>query len=108
MRLAFGMGRTVRELHESMDAEEWNQWLIFHSLYDLPDGFLVTAKICSIVSHALGGKGEPWDFAPYYKPDAKTPDKPRNDLKPAYEFIAAYAKERAEQGNPLPAASEVI
>lgn len=66
MRLALAMGRTVRELEESMGSDEWDDWVKFHSLYDLPDGFLVTANVCTLVSQGLGGKGAAANFAPYY------------------------------------------
>ncbi len=103
MRLAALMGRTVAELRETMDAHEWNKWLIFHSLYDLPDAFLVAGQLGALISQVVGGKGKPEDFAPYFKRDSRidltpTTQKPAamkaNDLRPAYNFIAAYAKER--------------
>jgi hypothetical protein len=112
MRLALGMGRTVAELRETMDAHEWSRWLLYHELYDLPDGFLVAGQLGTVVSRVVGGKGNPEDFAPYFKVDpqqspsssmrAETPAAARNDLKSAYNFIAAYAKERAASGRPLP------
>jgi hypothetical protein len=113
MRLALGMGRTVAELRETMDAHEWSRWLLYHELYDLPDGFLVAGQLGALVSRVVGGKGNPEDFAPYFKvdpqqslrppcePDAR-PAAGRNDLKPLYNFLSAYAKERAASGRPLP------
>jgi hypothetical protein len=109
MRLAALMGRTVAELRETMDAEEWSKWLAFHALYDLPDGFLVTGQLGALVSHAVGGKGKPEDFAPYFQRESPAPTTapaPRNasapGLKPFYSFMAGYAKERQAQGRPIP------
>lgn len=102
MRLALALGRTVAELRATMDAEEWSRWLLFHSLYDLPDSFLVAGQLGSLVSHAVGGKGKPADFAPYYRIDSPAARKPTNNLRPFYNFLSAYAKEREAEGNPIP------
>jgi hypothetical protein len=67
MRLALAMGRTVRELEESLDADEWADWIKFQELYDLPDGFIVAGRVCAKIDHALGGKAKAADFAPYYE-----------------------------------------
>ena len=105
------MGRTVAELRETMDAEEWSKWLLFHSLYDLPDGFLVTGQLGAVVRNAVDGKGKPEDFAPYYKLDAKLEPQPAprvantntsGGVKPFFDFLSGYARERAAQGKPLP------
>ncbi len=108
MRLAALMHRPVAELRETMDAHEWSRWLLFHSLYDLPDAFMVVGQICSTITQVVGGKGIPGDFAPFYKvdpgspDDSRPPDRPKSDLRQAFNFIASYAKERAAQGKPLP------
>jgi len=114
MRLALAMGRTVAELRETMDADEWSKWLLFHSLYDLPDGFLVAGRICELVSHGLGGKGLAEDFVPYFRRDAGStplaqsqapPQRPAQGgagVKPFYDFLSGYAKERAREGKPIP------
>lgn len=70
MRLALALGRTVRELEETMGSDEWDDWLLFHRLYDLPDGFLVTGQLGTLVAHGLWGKGVAADYAPYYDPPA--------------------------------------
>lgn len=108
MRLAALMGRTVAELRETMDAKEWNRWLTFHSLYDLPDAFLIAGQLGALISRIVGGKGIPEDFAPYYKVDAETGNGnlPKmtgtSDLKGFYGFLSGYAKEREAAGNPIP------
>jgi hypothetical protein len=105
MRLAALMHRTVAELRETMDAEEWSRWLFFHSLYDLPDAFLVTGVLGALISRVVGGKGEPHDFAPFYKIDSKPASPRTNNLRPAYDFLASYAKDRSASGNPIPGSS---
>ena len=102
MRLALAMGRTVEELRETMNADEWNRWLIFHSLYDLPDGFLVTGQLGTVVSQAIGGRGKPENFAPYYKLDGPETQRPQPSLKPYVDFLKGYAEDRKRAGNPLP------
>lgn len=110
MRLAALMGRTVAELRETMDAQEWSRWLLFHSLYDLPDAFLIAGQLGALISRVVGGKGEPHDFAPYYKADSETSEPngklPRqigtSNLKGFYGFLSNYAKEREASGNPIP------
>lgn len=103
MRLAFGMGRTVAELRETMDAHEWARWLLYHELFDLPDGFMVSAVLGTLVNHAVGGKGIPENYAPYYKAESKSlPVLGTNNLRPFYGFLSAYAKERSDGGSPIP------
>jgi hypothetical protein len=113
MRLAALFRRPVAELRETMDAHEWSRWLLFNELYDLPDAFLVAGQLGALISQVVGGKGKPENFAPYYRDliarppaSSRRPGMPvpagNNDLRPAYNFIAAYAKERAESGRPLP------
>ena len=69
MRLALALGRTVQELEQTMNADEWADWLLFHELYDLPDGFLVAAQLGTLVSRALGGSLAPEDISAYYRSD---------------------------------------
>jgi hypothetical protein len=35
---------SIRELEETLDAEEWDRWLTFYQLYDLPDAYFLAAK----------------------------------------------------------------
>lgn len=68
MRLAFGLGRTVDELDATLTHREWVRWVAFHGLFDLPDSFLVTGQLGTLVAGAAGSKkAKPQDFAPYYK-----------------------------------------
>lgn len=82
------MGRTVAELEDSLSYGEWVRWLAFHSLFDLPDGFLVAGQLGSLVSHALGGKGKAADFAPFYT----LPPRVRSvsSLKDAFNFLRSH------------------
>lgn len=109
MRLALVMGRTVAELRESMDAEEWSKWLLFHELYDLPDGFLVTGQLGAAIARAISGKGKAEDFVPYYRVDAvempalkRQPAPSHPSIKEYYGFLKGYAADRKRAGNPLP------
>lgn len=77
MRLALALGRTVGELEETLPHAEWVRWLSFHNLFDLPDGFLVTGQLGSVVAGAIGSdRAKPEHFAPYYEPP-KSPSKSR-------------------------------
>lgn len=88
MRLALAMGRTVRELEESMGADEWADWLLFQSLYDMPDGFIVAGQIGTLVSHVAGGKAGPAVFAPYYAvPSERTAPDP--SVGEFFKFVKA-------------------
>lgn len=91
-RLAWGLARTVDELDATMTPREFQRWVLFHSLYDLPDGFLVTGQIGALVGSALAEKGrglKPSDFAPYYA----APRRPgRSNLDAAFAFVRANGK----------------
>ena len=87
MRLTIALGyRSVREMEETLGADEWADWLVFHSLYDLPDGFLVAGQICALVSHALGNKAKPSDFVPYYAPPPKESGSKKTRSAPPVHF----------------------
>lgn len=92
MRLAFGLGRTVRELREDLGADEWDAWLRFHAECDLPDGFLVVAQLGTLISAITGGKGKAADFAPYYTSPAKSGHNP--SLASAFATLRSWGLEQ--------------
>ena|SRR5580765_2888614 len=54
MRLALALGRTVRELEETMGADEWDDWIDFLRHYDLPDAFHTTAQLGILIGKITG------------------------------------------------------
>lgn len=96
MRLALALGRTVRELEETMGSDEWDDWLTFQKLYDLPDGFLVAGQLGMLVSRGLWGRGSVWDFAPYY--DSPAPRGLPADQAAFLAFVKAHGKQRRRHG----------
>ena len=71
-------GRTVAEAKLRMSHDEWLSWLAYLRKYgSLNDGLrtdLATARLCALVSRALGGKAEMKDFIPVYEeePEAES------------------------------------
>lgn len=88
-RLALALARTVDELDATITPREFQRWVVFHALYDLPDGFLVTGQIGALVGSAIAANGrgfKPADFAPYYA----APRRPgRSNLDAAFAFVRA-------------------
>lgn len=68
--LALRMGRTVRELLDSLDAAEFQEWLAYYGLDPWTEdrGDLRAGIIASTVVQALGGKAKAADFIPTYGP----------------------------------------
>lgn len=87
--MAFGLGRTVAELEESLSHREWLGWIAYHGLYDLPDDFLTTGQLGAMVGGIAGHRTKPSDLAPYYQPPpgARAP----SNLGRALEFLKAHA-----------------
>ena len=73
MRLALAMGRTLRELDESLGADEWHLWLAWLGEYDLPDGYFVAGRACVASAAAFGGQTKPVDWVPFYEATGPTP-----------------------------------
>lgn len=96
MRLALAMGRTVRELEESLTADEWADWLVFHASYDLPDNFLTTGQIGSFISKVLGGNRQPFHFAPYYQADPAA--RSNASIKEYFAFAKEYVNSKRKSG----------
>lgn len=95
-RLALALGRTIRELEETLGADEWAFWLRYHALYDLPDGYIVTGQIGALISQSLGGKGRPVDFAPFYEaPPAARRFGPPPGIAEAIKFVKAHGRSPA-------------
>lgn len=90
MRLAFGLGRTVRELEQTMLADEYDRWITFHRLYDLPDGFLVTGQLGAIIRSIMGEKTTPGDSCPYYAPTKQ--EKHNQNMRAAFAFAKSYVE----------------
>jgi hypothetical protein len=93
MRLALALGRTVRELEETMSADEWSDWIDFESFYDLPDGYFVAAQLGSIIAGIVGSRFEPSRIVPYLEKDGPSPTMPPasrpGNLAAAFNWLMA-------------------
>ncbi len=70
MRLALALGRTVRELDESMGADEWDDWIDFLRHYDLPDAFHTTAQLGILIGKITGNNHiRAASMSPYFAVD---------------------------------------
>lgn len=98
MRLAIALGRTVRELEETMGADEWDDWLDFERHYDLPDAFLITAQLGTLIAKITGNSHiAAARMAPYYTIDPTSPKGVRRKaaapgLAGAFAFLRANVK----------------
>lgn len=54
MRLALALGRSVKELLNTVDSEELSEWAAFDQIYPLPNHWLQTARICRTIMAASG------------------------------------------------------
>jgi len=54
MRLALALGRSVKELLNTVDGEELSEWAAFDQIYPLPNSWLQTARICRTIMAASG------------------------------------------------------
>lgn len=54
MRLALALGRSVKELLNTVDSEELSEWAAFDQIYPLPNQWLQTARICRTIMAASG------------------------------------------------------
>lgn len=54
MRLALSLGRSVKELLETVDSQELSEWAAFDQIYPLPNPWLQTARICRTIMAASG------------------------------------------------------
>jgi hypothetical protein len=100
--MACMMGRPIWELRETMPADEWDRWITFFRLYDLPDGYFVAAVLSTQIAAAMGAKHPAWsDAVPYFKPHVEPPPepaKPRPQMAipgPSESIAAAFAFLRA-------------
>ncbi len=70
-----------------MTHDEWLSWLAYLRKYgSLNDGMrvdLAIARLCTLVSRAIGGKGEMKDFMPVYE------EQDENQEAPTMEHLAA-------------------
>jgi hypothetical protein len=90
MRLALALGRTVRELDETMDAEEWSEWIDFESHYGIPDGYFVVAQLGSVIAGILGNTLDPAKIVPYLANDGPGSRTPRpGNLAAAFNWLSA-------------------
>lgn len=54
MRLALALGRSVKELLETVDSEEIAEWYAFDQIYPLPNEWQQTARICRTIMASSG------------------------------------------------------
>lgn len=83
------LGRSRAELRETLGADEWNDWILMHGEYDLPDAYFLAALI-GIWIHGLAGVNKTFrDVVPYYR--AFSSPKRADNIKEAFAFFAAHA-----------------
>lgn len=68
------LGKSVRELHESMDSAEISEWLAFDRAYNLPDAHYLAATIGQAIFRSWSGKAPALE---YFAPILKGPDDDR-------------------------------
>lgn len=84
-RLACAWGMSAADVEATLSYDEWLDWIAFHGLYDLPDGFLVTGQLGALVAQVAGNRSaKPADFAPYFAPPPGTGP---NNLRAAFDFL---------------------
>lgn len=84
------LGRTRDELRATLGADEWDDWILMHGEYDLPDAYFLAACI-GIWIHGLAGVHRSFgDMVAYYRAFA-SPRRPAN-VKEAFAFFAAHAQ----------------
>jgi hypothetical protein len=106
MRLALALGRTVRELEETMGADEWDDWIDYLRHYDLPDAYHTTAQLGILIGKITGNNRiRAVDMSPYFAIDppaiksaarkASGPFRP-GGLAGAFAFVKSYVKPKRE------------
>jgi hypothetical protein len=93
MRLALALGRTLRELDDSLGSDELPLWRAFQGLYDLPDGFLVASRLGPPLAGLAGVSQSPEEVCPYYqrpRPSREALD--AAGVHPSVRRFAAMAK----------------
>jgi hypothetical protein len=50
-----------------MDSAEWDRWITFHALYDLPDAFFMTAQLGCLIAAIMGNRLEPEKIVPFFE-----------------------------------------
>jgi hypothetical protein len=102
MRLALALGRTVRELEETMGTDEWDDWIDFLRDYDLPDAFHTTAQLGMLIGKITGNANiRAFHMSPYFtatppavagkSPKASGPFRP-GGLAGAFAFLRSNVK----------------
>ncbi|MFO0892441.1 MAG: hypothetical protein U0790_25280 [Isosphaeraceae bacterium] len=101
MRLTLALGyKSVDDMEDSLGADEWDRWLAFHALYDLPDAFMIVGQLGALISAVAGGKGRPADFAPYYQSPPRRGPGPPPGIADAIAFLKAHGQQRPHPGPP--------
>lgn len=70
-RIALALGRTRRELLDTIGADELVELFALEANFDLPDGYLVAGELGALLGAFLGGSGRRQAHAPYYLPAPK-------------------------------------
>jgi hypothetical protein len=102
MRLALALGRTVRELEDTLGADEWDDWIDFLRNYDFPDAFHTTAQLGILIGKITGNPHiNAANMSPYFTPappvHPKATRKASGPFKPggmtgAFSFLRSHVK----------------
>lgn len=91
-RLALQLGRTVRELEQTLDSRELAEWEAYHTIEPLPDPYWIGAQICAVMATAWGKSSyKIADFMPTVR-DADEPDDGNLQLAKFTAIINAQRK----------------
>ena len=82
MTLALALGRTVRELQAELTAEEFAEWMAYHSISPIGDerADLRAGIVASAVVNSRGGRSRPLDFMPIVRGRAVRRQTPKQML----------------------------
>ena len=94
-RLALQLGRTVKELGDSLDCAEFAEWVAFWSIEPFGDLWRQTGSICCTTALVNGNKfSKPEDFMPSARKQIQSPEEMQQQLRK----IPAFRKQMDDAG----------
>ena len=94
-RLALQLGRTVKELGDSLDCAEFAEWVAFWSIEPFGDLWRQTGSICCTTALVNGNKfSKPEDFMPSARKQSQSPEEMQQELRK----IPAFRKQMDDAG----------
>lgn len=94
-RLALKLGKTVKELGDSLDCAEFAEWVAFWSIEPFGDEYRQTGSICCTTALVNGNKfSKPEDFMPSARKQIQSPEEMQQELRK----IPAFRKQMDDAG----------